>query len=65
MGPRAKDGYIAIAAGNNNLWVKVAEVVAMPELAGDPRFATTRDRAANQVVLLEARFTRETAAHTG
>jgi crotonobetainyl-CoA:carnitine CoA-transferase CaiB-like acyl-CoA transferase len=63
---RAKDGYFAIAAGNNNLWLKVVEVVAMPELAADARFGSTRDRAANQVALrerLEARFTQEPASH--
>jgi crotonobetainyl-CoA:carnitine CoA-transferase CaiB-like acyl-CoA transferase len=63
---RASDGYFAIAAGNNNLWLKVVEVVAMPELAGDARFGSTRDRAANQVALrelLEQRFMQEPAAH--
>lgn len=63
---RAKDGHFAIAAGNNNLWLKVVEVVAMPELAADPRFGSTRERAANQVALrelLEARFTQQPAAH--
>ena len=63
---RAEDGYFAIAAGNNNLWLKVVEVVAMPELAADARFASTRDRAANQVALrelLEARFTGQPVDH--
>lgn len=63
---RAQDGYFAIAAGNQNLWLRVVEVVAMPELAGDARFGSTRDRAANQVALreiLESRFTTQPAAH--
>jgi len=63
---RAQDGYFAIAAGNNNLWLKVVEVVAMPELAADPRFMSTRERAANQVALrelLETRFTQSPVAH--
>jgi crotonobetainyl-CoA:carnitine CoA-transferase CaiB-like acyl-CoA transferase len=63
---RASDGYFAIAAGNNNLWLKVVEVVAMPELASDARFGSTRDRAANQVALrelLEQRFMQKPAAH--
>src|SRR5512141_911819 len=34
---RSQDGYFAIAAGNQNLWLKVVEVVGMPELAGDAR----------------------------
>ncbi|HET9576257.1 MAG TPA: CoA transferase [Usitatibacter sp.] len=63
---RSKDGYFAIAAGNQNLWLKVVEVVAMPQLAADARFGSTRDRAANQVALrelLEERFTQEATAH--
>ncbi|MGO4331663.1 CaiB/BaiF CoA transferase family protein [Cupriavidus sp. 2TAF22] len=56
---RAADGYFAIAAGNQKLWLEVVRVVALPALAQDGRFATTRDRAANQSalkVLLEERF---------
>jgi len=63
---RASDGYFAIAAGNQGLWLKVLEVVAMPELATDARFGSTRDRAANQVALkelLESRFTAHPVAH--
>jgi crotonobetainyl-CoA:carnitine CoA-transferase CaiB-like acyl-CoA transferase len=63
---RAADGYFAIAAGNQGLWMKVVEVVARPELASDPRFASTRERAANQAALkeiLEQRFVRENVAH--
>ncbi|HZZ93686.1 MAG TPA: CoA transferase [Usitatibacter sp.] len=63
---RAADGYFAIAAGNQGLWLKVVDAVALPELASDPRFATTRDRAANQVELrerLEARFVERPASH--
>jgi crotonobetainyl-CoA:carnitine CoA-transferase CaiB-like acyl-CoA transferase len=63
---RASDGYFAIAAGNQGLWLKVVEAVAMPELATDARFGSTRERAANQVALrelLESRFTRQPVAH--
>jgi crotonobetainyl-CoA:carnitine CoA-transferase CaiB-like acyl-CoA transferase len=63
---RASDGYFAIAAGNQNLWLKVLEVVGMPELAADARFGSTRERAANQAALkalLEARFSRQGVAH--
>ena len=63
---RAADGYFAIAAGNQGLWLKVVEVVAGPELAADPRFASTRERAANQVALkdiLEERFSGKGVAH--
>src|SRR5439155_2401797 len=40
----AADGFFAIAAGNQGLWLKVLGVVDLPELAHDARFATTRDR---------------------
>ena len=50
---RAADGYFAIAAGNENLWLKVCRVVGAPELAQDPRFSTTRQRAIHQVALKE------------
>ena len=58
----AADGYFAIAAGNQKLWSAVCAVVDMPELETDHRFATTGDRAANQVELkgiLEQRFAQQ------
>ena len=63
---RAADGYFAIAAGNQKLWLAVVTAVEKPELAQDPRFATTRDRAANQAALkelLEQRFTQQGVEH--
>jgi crotonobetainyl-CoA:carnitine CoA-transferase CaiB-like acyl-CoA transferase len=63
---QAADGYFAIAAGNQQLWLKVVAAVGLPELADDARFASTRDRAANQVALkdiLEASFRHHTVAH--
>ena len=62
---RAADGFFAIAAGNDRLWQAVCEVVAAPEWANDPRFASTPLRAANQGALkdmLEARFAAAPAA---
>jgi len=56
---RARDGWFAIAAGNDRLWRAVCEVVALPELLADERFASTTLRAAHQTELkdlLEARF---------
>ncbi|MBZ0251582.1 MAG: CoA transferase, partial [Burkholderiales bacterium] len=61
---RAADGYFAIAAGNDRLWQAVCEVVAAPDWARDPRFASTTLRAANQGALkemLEARFAGDSA----
>ena len=63
---RAQDGHFTIAAGNQKLWLAVCEVVQSPELAQDPRFATTKDRAANQrelKALLETRFAQQPVAH--
>ena len=50
---RAQDGSFVLAAGNNKLWQIVCEEVGQPDLAGDPRFLTTSDRAANQTALKE------------
>ena len=44
----SQDVHFVIAAGNDRLWKKVCDVVDMPQLVNDPRFATTSDRAANQ-----------------
>jgi crotonobetainyl-CoA:carnitine CoA-transferase CaiB-like acyl-CoA transferase len=62
----AADGHFAIAAGNNALWLKVLDVVGLPGLAHDPRFASPRDRAAHQDALkdlLEERFRQRDLAH--
>lgn len=56
---RARDGWFAIAAGNDRLWQTVCEVVGAPEWLDEPSFATTTLRAANQAALeamLEMRF---------
>jgi len=63
---RASDGYFAIAAGNQKLWLDVCSVVDMPQLAEDPRFLTTADRAAHQgalKALLEERFATQPVDH--
>ncbi|MCF6377923.1 CoA transferase [Nocardioides KLBMP 9356] len=48
QGFSAADGDLTIAAGNDKLWKAVAEVVGLPGLVDDPRFATQRDRVAHQ-----------------
>ncbi|MCW5643649.1 MAG: CoA transferase [Rhodoferax sp.] len=63
---KARDGYFAVAAGNHKLWLAVCRVVELPALAQDPRFATTTDRAANQMALkdiLEATFGNKPVDH--
>lgn len=56
---RARDGYFAMAAGNDRLWHLVCEIVEQPHWKEDARFSTTALRAANQEAmkeLLEDRF---------
>lgn len=50
---RAKDGYFAMAAGNNALYRAACEAISRPDLFEDPRFASTGLRAQNQADLLE------------
>ena len=49
----ASDGWFAIAAGNQKLWVAVCGVVGMPELPGNARFANPALRARHQVELAQ------------
>ena len=63
---RAKDGYFAIAAGNNKLWLQVCRIVGRPELAQDERFTSPTLRARHQVELkdlLEVCFATHDAVH--
>ena len=50
---KAKDDYYAMAAGNDGLWKSACEALGRPELAADPRFASTMLRAKNQAALKE------------
>lgn len=49
----ASDKYIVIAAGNDNLFAKLCNVLGRDEWASDPRFVSNKDRVANRVVLNE------------
>ncbi len=42
------DGELIITAGNNAQFRKLAEVLGVPDLADDPRFARNEDRTANR-----------------
>jgi formyl-CoA transferase/CoA:oxalate CoA-transferase len=58
-------GFI-LAAGNDGFFVKVADVVGLPGLADDERFASNTARSHNRVALadiLQARFSANTSAH--
>jgi CoA:oxalate CoA-transferase len=48
---RASDGYLVVAAGNENLWQKLCRAVDREDLAEDPRFKTNSDRTDNWDVL--------------
>lgn len=66
QGFAAADGDFTVAAGNDRLWAAVADVVGLPELADDPRFATQADRVAYQrelARLLQERFAGEKREH--
>ena len=48
---KAKDGYIIIAVGNDNLWARFCNLINRPELINDERFATNPLRTQNQKAL--------------
>ncbi len=54
-----RDGELMIAGGNDRLFAVICEVVGLPELVSDPRFATNPDRVRNRdelVALLSDRL---------
>lgn len=60
-----QDGFVNIAVGNDRLWQRFCEALAMPAEAADPRFATNADRNANKAALyasLETNLSRRTTA---
>ena len=48
----AKDGYMMVAAGNDNLFRRLAAAVGRPSLAEDPRFKTNGERVVNRAALV-------------
>jgi crotonobetainyl-CoA:carnitine CoA-transferase CaiB-like acyl-CoA transferase len=63
---RAQDGPFVIAVGNDSQFSRLAELLGLPELAGDPRFAHNENRVENRDELrsiLEDQLTAEVAAH--
>jgi formyl-CoA transferase len=49
---RSRDGWINIGAANQNNYLRLLEVLDMPELAGDSRFASNPARMANREELV-------------
>lgn len=60
------DRPLCLAAGNDRLWARCAQVLGHPEWGTDPRFARSRDRVANRAVLvplIAAEMRTRTRAH--
>ncbi|HET9911745.1 MAG TPA: CaiB/BaiF CoA-transferase family protein [Anaerolineales bacterium] len=63
---RTKDGYINIAANQQEQWENLADELGLSELKTDPRFQERDTRKANRFVLtplLEAKLTENTTAY--
>jgi crotonobetainyl-CoA:carnitine CoA-transferase CaiB-like acyl-CoA transferase len=48
----AADGYLMVAAGNDNLFRRLCAIIARPELAEDQRFRSNKDRVVNRGALI-------------
>jgi crotonobetainyl-CoA:carnitine CoA-transferase CaiB-like acyl-CoA transferase len=48
----AADGYMMVAAGNDNLFRRLAVAIGRPSLAEDPRFRTNGERVVNRDALV-------------
>jgi len=59
---QAKDGYFGMAAGNNNLWEQVCDVLCKEQWKSDDRFLNPKLRAQNQTALKEL-LEKEFAVH--
>jgi crotonobetainyl-CoA:carnitine CoA-transferase CaiB-like acyl-CoA transferase len=60
------DGWITVGAAQGNFWARLCDLLAIPELKADARFATNADRVRNNdalVALLEHRFKAKPSAH--
>ncbi|MCH2172204.1 CoA transferase [Myxococcota bacterium] len=62
----SRDGFVVVAAGNDELFVKLCATLGCPELPGDAAFASNEARTQNQPQLkahLEEHLAAETTAH--
>ncbi len=50
---RTADGHVIVAVGNESLWIKFCALLGRPELAADPRFASSRLRVENRQALAD------------
>ena len=61
---KAKDDYFVIGIGNDNLWIKMCNIIGKPELIDDPRFYSNKKRTDNiesLIPLLDDVFIEKTA----
>jgi crotonobetainyl-CoA:carnitine CoA-transferase CaiB-like acyl-CoA transferase len=49
---RTGDGHIMVAVGNDSMWQRFTPIIGLPDLAGDPRFATNPDRVVHRAELI-------------
>jgi len=63
---KVRDGFINVAVGSDSQYQRFCEVLAAPELASDPRFATNPQRQSARAELIteiEQRLQRDSRAH--
>lgn len=48
---RARDGFINLAVGNDDMWGRLCRVLGVPELAADPRFARNQERVKHRAAM--------------
>jgi crotonobetainyl-CoA:carnitine CoA-transferase CaiB-like acyl-CoA transferase len=48
-----RDGWITVGGANQSTWLRLIELLGMPQLAEDPRFKESSGRIQNRVVLAE------------
>jgi formyl-CoA transferase len=63
---KVRDGFINVAVGSDSQYQRFCEVLAAPELASDPRFATNAQRQSARAELIteiEQRLQRDSRAH--
>jgi crotonobetainyl-CoA:carnitine CoA-transferase CaiB-like acyl-CoA transferase len=60
------DGWITLGAAQENFWIRLCDVLGVPQLRQDPRFASNGDRVHNNdalVALLEPHFKAKPSQH--
>jgi crotonobetainyl-CoA:carnitine CoA-transferase CaiB-like acyl-CoA transferase len=60
------DGWITVGAAQNNFWIRLCDLLGVPELKSDARFVSNGDRVRNNEVLvglLEQRLKQKPSSH--